>query len=1090
MQVAQSCPSKDTLERFVLGQLAPAEVEHWAPHVEGCDRCLTILHKTTSQDAVVEAMKHLGAAGEQRQHPLVQALIEQLNRWSPEVQRQTGDEDYPFLAPPCGPDEIGWLGPYRVLKVLGSGGMGVVFQAEDPKLKRLLAVKTLRPALAAHPDNRRRFLREAQAAAQVQSDYIVPIYQIGEDRGVPFLAMPFLQGCSLEERLQHGEPLALSEVVRVGAQVARGLAAAHERGLVHRDIKPANLWLEPEQGGRVKILDFGLARMSGEDVGLTTTGAILGTPAYMAPEQARGQKVDGRCDLFSLGGVLYRLLTGQMPFSGQDTMSILLAVVETKPAPPRALNPAVPQTLSDLVLRLLAKNPADRPQNAKAVIKALEEEAEELSRTVPCGAMMPDPTARHAPTLIDQTLATSSPQEVAAPGRRRWLLLAAGVTLLGAGAALLASWNVHRSPGQNDGTEVIEPGSTDKLEDLASQGAGLVLDPAQIPVAERFSWQPKELVAVIGEHRARHWGRIYQMAWSPDDRFVATISDSGLALWDPRTLHLRALLPGSGRAVAFSPDGQLLAAGGGSCSLALWDLAGDAPKERAVIPESLVMCLAFAPNGRTLAGGCKDRTVRLWDVAAAKPKERAVLKGHTSPVVTLAFAPDGQTLATGGEARQDKVHLWDVGTREPREKAVVVVDVPPRQLAFTPDSKTLAASRLWDVTGAEPKERSAFSWVGGIAFSPDGQTLAISAEDGVYLRDLTGGRPRPRMLPKSGPLVWIAFAPDGKHLITADSIGGLLRLWDPTGDEPWEQFKPVGHYGPLGGVVLTPEGKTLATFSSWDPVVRLWDLTGAAPRRRAELRGRRGITGIALSPDGATLAVSDDLGTTRLWDLGPAEPLERASFQGGQWPAFSPDGKTLAVVQGTTIRLLDVTGAEPRSRGVLPDCRDCFVFTPDGRTLLCRGAKQAVVRRWDLSGDAPVERTPFKEARGGSYLPPEVSPDGKWLAWPGLSDYRGVFLWELNGQRPAQPEILRHDEDVLAAAFTRDGRQLAVGQVNGLSLWDLSGENKKRIHTWRLPGRVNRLAFTPDGRHLITANTNGTAYILRVGSEHPYTDNR
>lgn len=281
-------------------------------------------------------------------------------------------ELWQFLAPPEAPGEIGRLGPYSVLRVLGTGGMGVVFQAEDPKLKRRVALKAMQPVLAVSETARKRFLREAQAAAAIEHDHIVPILHVGEDRGVPFIAMPLLKGESLAARLKRGQALSVAEVLRVGRDVGRGLAAAHAAGLIHRDIKPANLWLEGDEG-RVKILDFGLARAAADRSSLTQSGAIVGTPAYMSPEQAAGQPVDERCDLFSLGCVLYHMCTGRPPFKGPDAVATLVAVAMHHPPPPSELRPGLPDALSDLVMQLLAKKPDDRPRSAKGVVDMLQE---------------------------------------------------------------------------------------------------------------------------------------------------------------------------------------------------------------------------------------------------------------------------------------------------------------------------------------------------------------------------------------------------------------------------------------------------------------------------------------------------------------------------------------------------------------------------------------------------------------------------------------------------------------------------------------------------------------------------------------------
>ena len=309
-----------------------------------------------------------------------------------------------FLASPQAPDELGRLGKYRILKILGHGGMGVVYKAEDPTLKRTVAIKAMLPRLAASASSGTRFKREAEAMAAVEHDHIVRIYDILEDRGVTFMAMEFLKGEPLDERLRRAEPMPLAEILRIGREIAEGLAAAHATGLIHRDIKPANIWLEDRRerrvesqetkdkspapvcghstlsSCRVKILDFGLARAATQDAGLTQQGSILGTPAYMAPEQARGDTVDSRCDLFSLGVVLYRLCTGNQPFYGKDTVSTLMSVALHEPIHPIQVNAEMPPELSDLVMKLLEKDTAQRIGSAGEVIAALQKIEDELRR--------------------------------------------------------------------------------------------------------------------------------------------------------------------------------------------------------------------------------------------------------------------------------------------------------------------------------------------------------------------------------------------------------------------------------------------------------------------------------------------------------------------------------------------------------------------------------------------------------------------------------------------------------------------------------------------------------------------------------------
>jgi uncharacterized membrane protein/tRNA A-37 threonylcarbamoyl transferase component Bud32 len=289
----------------------------------------------------------------------------------------------PTPAPPGDGATPQRIGDFTIVRVLGEGGMGTVYLAEDVRLGRKAAIKTMKPELAAKPENRLRFVREARAAAAVEHDNIVPIWQVGESAdGSPFIAMPFLQGEMLEARLKR-EPIQPPGIIlKVAREVAEGLAAAHACGLIHRDIKPGNIWIEgdPEsrdlagQARRCKILDFGLARSVGtEDVQITASGMILGTPAYMAPEQASGETVDYRADLFSLGVMLYRMSTGRMPFAGPNMMAVLNALATTTPPPAQTLNRKLPQALSDLIARLMNKDPAGRPHSAAEVATAVRQ---------------------------------------------------------------------------------------------------------------------------------------------------------------------------------------------------------------------------------------------------------------------------------------------------------------------------------------------------------------------------------------------------------------------------------------------------------------------------------------------------------------------------------------------------------------------------------------------------------------------------------------------------------------------------------------------------------------------------------------------
>jgi serine/threonine protein kinase len=369
-----------------------------------------------------------------------------------------------FLAPAQGAEELGRLAQYRVLKKLGQGGMGMVLLGEDTMLGRKVALKVMSPTLSNSQEAKQRFFREAKAMAALKHDNIATIYQVGEERGVPFLAMEFLQGMSLEDRLAKKNRLSLPECVKIARETAEGLAAAHERGLIHRDIKPANLWLEAPKG-RVKILDFGLARITGDATELTAQGAIMGTPSFMAPEQTQGLPADFRSDLFSLGVVIYLLCTDELPFKGTDLISTLYAVSQEPHKPVHLLNPKVPPAFELLIDRLMAKKPLERPTSTKEVVKDLRTiERSLLQRSESKTALMD-------PSPVPAAVPPPPPLPAAERSRKggKTVALLIGILLLGGGGVAgyyyLQNMKLLDNPGQQfvqapKETSVLQPSTS------------------------------------------------------------------------------------------------------------------------------------------------------------------------------------------------------------------------------------------------------------------------------------------------------------------------------------------------------------------------------------------------------------------------------------------------------------------------------------------------------------------------------------------------------------------------------------------------------------------------------------------------------
>jgi eukaryotic-like serine/threonine-protein kinase len=689
--------------------------------------------------------------------------------------------EWDWLAPPQQPEEMGRLGPYRVLDILGKGGMGVVFRAEDTQLQRPVALKVLLPSLTDSDIARERFLREGRAAAAIKHDHVVTIYHVGEDGGVPFLAMELLKGESLEDRLKRQGRLSVADVLRIGREIALGLSAAHAQDMIHRDIKPANVWLEGE-AGRVKILDFGLARVGGEVqiTQITGTGIGVGTPSYMSLEQAAGKDIDARCDLFSLGAVLYRMATGELPFKGDDPLSVLWALANNSPVPPWEINPALPQALCELILSLLAKDRRYRPASAKAVIDALE-------------TIEPDP-ASIGPTedtdpLVQSVESAQPPEKIGIlreqPPRRRKSWLAVGLFLAGFVLALAAGWLLLQGglfknkvpaclddlrPKDVPAALLRAAGNGDPKKAPEGLVAVWPVATSKTPVtALAFSQDGKLLACGTRQGRVRllavptgervglfaaHARMIQQIAFHCDGQVLATSANDGqVRLWSIDGLERRESFPaidGDSRPLAFSFDGKILATGSrgekGGC-LELHAMMPGTPTPPQLRDSQFgVSALAFSSAGLLAASDADRKTVRFWD-ASTGAALYSVSPEPGATVSSLAFSPDGTQLA-GTFVSTNIVRVWSAATGQ----QLRLLECMPRlhngrsrqQVAIGPDNRTLAAVtsagviRLWDLSTDKPAKvihvSPAVSQVDQIAFSPDGRHLATANNNGtVYI---------------------------------------------------------------------------------------------------------------------------------------------------------------------------------------------------------------------------------------------------------------------------------------------------------------------------------------------------------------------
>ncbi len=1009
---------------------------------------------------------------------------------------------------------------YELFEELGSGGMGVVYRARQIEARRLVALKVLDRGLVPPGDSIERFFREGRIVASLDHPGIVRLHDIGSHRGHPFFAMELIEGRSLDTVVREG-PLPAEPAARILTRIARAIAYAHERKVIHRDLKPSNVIIDAQ--GEPHVTDFGLARQLDASAVLTRTRQNLGTPAYMAPEQVSGTQAppEPRSDIYSLGAMLYHLLTGRPPFQADTLEATLLQVVERDPVPLRRLNPNVSRDLEAICLKCLEKEASHRYPTAAAL-------ADDLDRFLDH-----TPVRARRLTFFHRLWRHSRRRPAVAA------LAAASMAVALAGAAGVI-WQWRQAEMARGNTEQANA----RLQTLVS----------------RLRLEQADNLVRSGELRAA----LPRLAWHLREAPLDTVTPARIVNLLSAFNHLLPLRPpvsvgATPNSAALSPDGRLLALTGENSAVHVIDLERGQPVTPPLRHDKTVTRLAFSPDGRWLASSSLDGTARLWNLTNVQPVCPPIK--HPGNVFFLDFAPDGRRLATTCEGRDSEfpgrhwVFVWDLPEGKPA--------CPPHTnrcwfhaVRFSPDGRLIAAAStdrnahiLDAATGRSLGMLPHDSAVVVLAFSPDGQRLATGTHDrAAQLWNARTLEPLGPPLRHDDEVTSVQFSPDGGALLTA-SLDGCARLFDVTTGQL--RFSPLRAEGPLRKAVFDRAGRRIVTHGD-DALVRVWD---ARTGSRWAIPGKHPAPLLLaeFAPDDRRLVTVDQNGLTQVWDARPGarlpvrlahdEPVIRAAFglapdeavavtrshpfvrwnvrtgqrlalgppierpiskalfapngacvlvqESEHWAqlwdiergrllrpdltlvgtetnaAFSPDGRWLALKQarvGTNAVAIEVIDAA--TGGLLPHSLKTadsgshtidLQFSPDGRFLFHN--ELWVHGQYSARTDQPSPRLRCPQGPRRA-----TSPDGRRLATGGHEF--DAFFFDVESGVQVGP-TLAHPQPVREVQFTPDGKTLVTVTIdNAVWVWDVAS-GKLRLPPMRLRGAVQRVDVSPDGQSLM-----------------------